>query len=217
MERQQHPSLVVVPDGLRRGLRRAGVPALVLAVVLTATGAAAVSRSLDRTGPERAEATRALVLSGSSLSYAASRRVAEQLRWDADVYTLPGGGLSRSNLDPSGSITAQARRLLPDPQGAYDVVLVQGGEADHAAAPETVQVATEHLLDYVQAHAGGAEVVLVGPVPGGHVPASLRVVNDVLQSVARSRGVVFVDAVARDWRAGDPALADQLSTTLVGG
>jgi hypothetical protein len=218
VKHQSQPALVVVPDRVRSALRRAAVPGLVLALVLSATAAAAVVRSGERPAPQQAAGTRALVLSGSSVSYVTSRRAAELLRWDADVYTLPGGGISRSTLDPTGSITAQARRVLPDPQGGFDVVVVQGGEADHAAPPATVQTAAEHLLDYVRAHAGErAEVVLVGPVPGADVPASLRVVNDVLQAVARSRGIAYVDAISRGWRAGDPALADDLSRALVGG
>ena len=219
MEVQQTPSLVVVPDGVRRGLRRATVPVLAVLLVLSGTAAAAVAASGKGPAPEQDRAaTRALVLSGSSLSYVASRRVADQLRWDADVYTLPGGGISRSNLDPAGSITAQARRLLPVPGAPHDVVIVQGGEADNASPPAAVKVAAEHLLDYVQAHAGSsAEVVLVGPIPGATVPESLRVVNDVLQSVARSRGVAYVDALSAGWQASDPALADHLSRALSGG
>ena len=191
------------------------MPLLGLAVLLSLTGAAAAARS---GGADRAsEAPRALLLTGSSVNYAVGRSVADALGWDAQVYTLPGGGISRSTLDPAGSITAQARRLLPAPDGDPDVVLLQGGEADHAVAPATVQRAAEHLLDYVLAYAGDqVEVVLVGPIPGPTVPESLRAVNDVLQGVARSRGVAYVDAVAQGWQAGDPALAERLSRVLSG-
>lgn len=217
MEVQQQPALVVLPDGVRRRLRRVAVPALGLALVLSLTATAAIARSGGEDRAQEDAAPRALVLTGSSLSYVAGRSVADALGWDAQVYTLPGGGISRSTLDPAGSITAQARRLLPAKDGEPDVVLVQGGEADHAVAPATVQRATEHLLDYVLAHAGdAAEVVLVGPIPGAAVPDSLRAVNDVLLGVARSRGVAYVDAISRGWQAGDPALADHLSQVLAG-
>lgn len=213
----QQPALVVVPDGVRRRLRRVAVPVLALAVVLSLTATAAMARSGGEERSGEPAAPRALVLTGSSLSYVAGRGVADALGWDAQVYTLPGGGISRSTFDPAGSITAQARRLLPATGGDPDVVLVQGGEADHAAAPATVQRATEHLLDYVLAHAGdAAEVVLVGPIPGATVPESLRQVNDVLQGVARSRGIAYVDAISHGWQAGDPALAHHLSQVLAG-
>ena len=208
----------VLPVEVRRGVR-ALFPVLVLLLLLLAAGTAAVARtgwpgSAAQAQPER---TQALVLSGSSLSYPAARRLTDGLGWDARVYVVPGGGISRSTLDPSGSITAAARRLLPAGGPAPDVVLVQGGEADHSADPETLHNATSHLLDYVLAHTAQAEVVLIGPIPGAVVPPSVRAVNDVLQGVADSRGVRYVDVVAGGWQAGDPALLEELRRVLVAG
>lgn len=186
----------------------AAVLALVAAGVLLRPGAQASAVG----APGR---TQALVLSGSSLSYADAEAVVADLQWEADVYALPGGGISRSTLDAGASITGTARRLLPAPGRAPDVVVLQGGEADHAADPSSLETATRHLLDYVAAHTGETtQVVLVGPIPGATVPDSLRVVNDVLAQVAQERGVAYVDAVGLGWQTADPAVPGRLADAL---
>lgn len=201
--------------------RRTGrtLPALAAVTALVAAGAVLALGGPGAVRPAPAGPTQALVLSGSSLPYTDAQAVADQLRWQAQVYALPGGGISRSTLDAAASVTGTARRLLPAPGGAPDVVVIQGGEADHAAPPQSLQTATQHLVDYVQAYTGPeTRLVLVGPIPGARVPNSLRTVNDVLAGVAAERGVPYVDAIALGWRAGDPAvrsaLADELRALL---
>lgn len=198
--------------------RRRGLPVLVpVLVLLLAAGAALVARTpAGAAALEQREQTRALVLSGSSLPYPAARRLIDGRGFDARVYVVPGGGISRSALDPRGSITAAARRVLPPGGPAPDVVLVQGGDGDQGADPATLDRAMAHLLDYVGAHAPHAQVVLVGPLPGPVVPPGVHAVNDVLHEVARNRGVPYLDAVAAGWQAGDPALRAELSRVLSG-
>ena len=207
-------ALAPVPDPRRRRVRRASC----LGVALLVVAAGLVAARGDAAGappPVGAARTSAIVLSGSSLSYPAARRTAAAMGWEARVFTAPGGGISRSSLDPTQSVTAVARRLLPATGPQPDVVVLQGGEADHVAPPATLQRAAEHLVDYVRAHAGPeAQLVLVGPIPGASVPDSIRTVNDVLAGVAAQRDVPFVDAVALGWTAGDPALPDALAVEL---
>lgn len=193
------------------------VPAAITLAVLAAAGFGLRAQAVDAPRA-RDGSVHALMLSGSSLSHAEAQRTAEELGWQADVYTLPGAGISRSAHDPSGSITKTARAVLPAPT-APDVVVIQGGEADHVASAEVLERATQHLIDYVRVHAGPqATVVLVGPIPGGTVPASTRAVNDVLSAVAQQRGIVYLDAVAAGWQARSPslptALADAIESAL---
>lgn len=188
------------------------VPAALALALLSAAGFGIRAQAVDAPAPDGS--VRAILLSGSSLSHADAQRTVAELGWQAEVYTLPGAGISRSALDPGGSITKIAREVLPA-EVAPDVVVIQGGEADHLASVEVVERATQHLIDYVRAHAGPqATVVLVGPIPGGTVPASTRAVNDMLSAVAQQRGVAFVDAVAQGWQARSPALSRVLADAL---
>ena len=150
---------------------------------------------------------RAVVLSGSSLSYADARAAADGLGWDAAVYALPGAGLSRSALDPLGSLTRELPRALA---AQPDVLVVQGGEADHVVPPAVLQRAVE---DLVRA-AGGTRLVLVGPIPAAEPPASTRALNELLARVAAEQQVPYVDALGRGWRVGDPVVPDALAAEL---
>ena len=209
------PVVSVVPAGLRRALGRASVVALL-------AGTASSALLLRDAAPEPAAAPavpRAVVLSGSSLSYADAQATADLLGWEATAYALPGVGLSRSTLDTVPSLVRSARDLL-QPGGA-DVVVLQGGEADHAAPLATLEAAARSLLQDVQDRVGPeAEVVLVGPIPGATAPASLRRVDEVLRGVAEQAGVPYVDALAEGWQVGADVperLADALRRAGVAG
>lgn len=206
---------MVLPDGLRRRLRVL-VPVLavvvVLALVLVAGQAARARNASDGPGPAQQQ-TRALVLSGSSLSYDDATRAARVLGWDATVYSLPGIGFSRSTLDPEQTLVRAIRELLP--ASPPDVVVVQGGEADHTTPRAVLTRAVVELIADIGRRTGGAsQLVLVGPIPGGQVPDSLRRVNDALAAQAGERDIPYVDALRLSWRSDDPALPDQLAQEL---
>lgn len=208
------PRLVVVARGVRVGGCVAAVLALVVAAILLRPDAAPAAA-----GAGQAAGPRAVLLSGSSLSYAAGQQTGAVLGWDVEAYALPGAGFSRSNLDPAGSIVATGRRLFAGVGPPPDVVVLQGGEADHAAPLDSVETAVAHLLDYVRAHTGaGTYLVLVGPIPGGTVPMSLLRVNEVMAQAALVRDIPYVDAVTQGWQERDPALpgllADQLAAVV---
>lgn len=206
-------SIVVIPDGLRRPLRWAG--SALLAAALVGAGATAVEVLPERRASAAPTATTALLVSGSSLSYAQAQQTAAHLQWDAGIYALPGAGLSRSTLEGGDSIPAVTERLLPSAGGAPDVVVVQGGEADHASSPVVLRRAAEQLLDRLRTATGEqTQLVLVGPIPGATVPPSLERVNQVLTAVAQHRGVPYVDPIALGWRAGDPAVPAALAAEL---
>lgn len=213
MARDGAMSIVVIPDGLRRPLRWAGFS--LLAAALLAAGATAVEVLPDRVASAAPSAPTALLVSGSSLSYAQAQQTAAHLQWDAGVYALPGAGLSRSTLEGGDSISTITARLLPSADGSPDVVVVQGGEADHASSPVVLRRATEQLLDRLRTATGGqTQLVLVGPIPGATVPPSLVMVNRVLTQVTQERGVPYVDPIALGWRAGDPAVPAALAGEL---
>lgn len=194
-----------------RERRRRRWPVAVLAIaVLAAGGAAVLARDPEVLQPERAGPVRALVLSGSSLSYDEATGAAAALGWEATVYALPGIGFTRSTLDPEQNLVRSSRELLPT--GALDLVVVQGGEADHATPRLVLTKAVLELVDVVEG--SSAQLVLVGPIPGAQVPDSLRRVNDVLLAQAEARDVPYVDALGLGWRAGDPALPDLLAAEL---
>lgn len=183
--------------------RRRALPAVAALALL----AAPVALLLPRDAGPAEGPVRAVLLSGSSLSYADARAAADGLGWQASVFALPGAGLSRSALDPLGSLTRELpRALAADP----DVLVVQGGEADHLVPPAVLQRAVE---DLVRA-ADGTPLVLVGPIPGADVPASTRAVNDLLARVAAQQDVPYVDALERGWRVGDPVVPDALAAEL---
>lgn len=205
----------VIPAAWRRTVRRAGKPALALALVLTGAGAAALvsSTQTPATTPVAVTSTTSLWLSGSSLSYADAQEAAGLLGWAASTYSLPGVGISRSTSG-TGTLGDAGRRLLPS-EASPDVVVLQGGEADNGGAGQSLNDATADLLDHVlRSTDPGTRVVLVGPIPGPDVPDSLRRVNEVLARVAQQSGVEYVDALAEGWRAGQPALPDQLASAL---
>lgn len=206
----------VIPAAWRRGLRRIGKPALVLALVLGgAGGAAAVSATTRDQLPATAATggTTSLWLSGSSLSYADAQEASGRLGWAASSYSLPGVGISRSTSGTS-TLGDAGRRLLPS-EVSPDVVVLQGGEADNGGAGQSLGDATASLLAHVQRSTDpGTRIVLVGPIPGPDVPDSLRRVNEVLARVAQQSGVEYVDALAEGWQAGQPALPEQLATVL---
>lgn len=205
----------VIPDAWRRRLHRAGRPVLAVATAGALLGSAAVlAQSQLGSAPAAASAPTAVWLSGSSLSYAHAQQTAQALGWQATAYSLPGAGISRGAHDPSATLAAAARRVLPLPE-APDVVVLQGGEADHMPGAEPLQVATERLLVQVRSATGPqTRVVLVGPIPGAAVPDSLRRVNAVLAKVAEQQGVAYVDAIDLGWRSGDAGVPAQLADAL---
>ena len=210
------PELTTHDCSAPRQRRRRRWPLVVLALLLVAVAASAL---LARTQPavlqQEASAPRALILSGSSLSYEDATRAAAVLGWEATVYALPGIGFSRSTLDPAQNLVRSSQELLPtDPP---DVVVVQGGEADHPTRRADLTRAVRELVDGIERQTGGAsQLVLVGPIPGAQVPDSLRRVNDTLAAQAADKGVPYVDPVRLGWRAGDPALPDLLAQELAG-
>jgi hypothetical protein len=196
--------------------RRRWPLALLALLLLAAVAAGAFVLTRERSGAATvAEAgpPRALLLSGSSLSYDGATRAAAVLGWDATVFSLPGIGFSRSILDAEQSLLRSSRELLPaEPP---DVLVVQGGEADHTAPRAVLTAAVQELIAEVGRRTGGAtQLVLVGPIPGEQVPDSLRRVNDVLAAQAAERDVPYVDAVRLGLRTGDPALPDLLAQEL---
>ena len=205
----------VIPAAWRRGLGLAVKPALALALVLTGAGAAAAvsSTQAPATTPVATSTPSSLWLTGSSLSYADAQEASDRLGWAASSYSLPGVGFSRSTSGTS-TLGDVGRRLLPG-QASPDVVVLQGGEADNGGAGQSLSEATATLLEHVQRSTdSGTRVVLVGPIPGTDVPASLRRVNDVLARVAQQNGVEYVDALAEGWQAGHPDLPGQLAAAL---
>ena len=99
-------AMAPVPEARRRWVRRTSC--LAVAVLVAATGVLATRGGAAVTAASAPTATRAIVLSGSSLSYPQAHAAAERLAWDARVFTVPGGGISRSRLDPLQSVTGAA-------------------------------------------------------------------------------------------------------------
>ena len=207
-----HARIEVIPDAWRRGMRLL-VPALA-ALALAAAVLLALDDDPAAAGrPTAAAGTTSLWLTGSSLSYADAQEAAGALGWQAGSYSLPGVGISRGAHDPDATLLSSAQRLLAGQ--TPDVVVLQGGEADHVATAEPLRAAAVRLIEHVRASTDpGTRVVLVGPIPGPNVPESLRRVNDVLAQVAQQQGVTYVDALGQGWRAGDPAVPAQLAAAL---
>lgn len=209
----------VIPAAWRRGLRRLGRPALVLALVLAGAGGAAAVNAATRDGQPAAattQSTTSLWLSGSSLSYADAQEASRLLGWQASAYSLPGVGISRGTPGTTGTVLTTAQRLLPT-ESSPDVVVLQGGEADNGGAAHSLSESAAAMIASVRSSTDpGTRVVLVGPIPSSAIPDSLHRVNAVLARVARQNGVEYVDALALGWRAGQPALAGHLAAALAG-
>lgn len=165
------------------------------------------------TAPTAASET-SLWLTGSSLavgSPAAPYAAMDRLGWRGTVRVLPGAGYARGG---AGSPTLPAAARREPGLAAYDVVVLQGGEADNTASVEEIEVAVQHLVDHLRAQTR-ARIVLVGPVPA-RLPAPLgqRRVSAALQAAASTRDVPYLDPLRRAWTDADPELGDSLAAAL---
>lgn len=199
-------------DTRRRRRSRSARP---LEVVLwtVVVGASAVLVALAARTPTP-PATHALWLTGSSLAVAtpdAPRTAMRELGWGGRVRVLAGSGYTRAGEDGLTLVAAaRAERRL----SSYDVVVVQGGEADNNATPRQVEVAVQHLVDYLRSQTR-ARLVLVGPVPAElPAPAGQRRASAALAAAAATRGVPYVDPVARSWTDRDSGLGAELAHAL---
>ncbi|MCW2666961.1 MAG: GDSL-like Lipase/Acylhydrolase [Frankiales bacterium] len=164
--------------------------------------------------------TSILVLGGDTLAETAASTLdgsGALYGWDVTVRTSPGSGFARASDPATGAHVVRLRKTAEDLK-RYDLVVVQGGEADRPAPAAEVELATLHLIDYVRAHVRpGTGLALVGPVPESTSTASsLAAVNQTLQRTAAIRQVPFVDLTSRGWTRGrnDPfLLVSMLSAT----
>lgn len=164
--------------------------------------------------------TSILVLGGDALASTEASTVAGSgalYGWDVTVRSSRGSGFARTS-DPSTGAHVVRLHKAPADLGRYDLVVVQGGEADRPAPAAELELATLHLIDYVRAHVRpGTGLALVGPVPETpEAAASLADVGDTLRHTAAQRDVPYVDLAARGWTRGknDPfLLVSMLSAT----
>lgn len=190
----------------------------VLAVLLAGAAVFAVLRDGDQGGPVTTpprEAQQVLVVSGSSLTAGegdTGQEVADALG-DGEARVVPGAGFARNVRRGALPLVVALREMNDLHQ--FDVIVVQGGEADHASPAAELRVAALHLIDYLRAQAPDADLVLVGPVPARHpAPDSFRAVRDVLQRAAADRQVPFVDSLAQGWTDSDPDLDSELARSV---
>lgn len=182
-------------------LRTGAVGVLVLALA----GGVAVARERDLGQP------RVLVVGGSSI--AGALELAPELGRNSRVVIVDGGGFARSDRTGGRTVTA-AVRTLPE-LADFDRIVLQGGEADHPAPAREVCVALLHLVDYVQAAAPHARIVVVGPIPAQAVPPpSTVLVNQALRSCADYERVRYVDALDRGLVDSDPELVEKLAEAV---
>jgi hypothetical protein len=190
-------------------------PAVALAGLLCAGSVAALSVAGATTAEEPGplpRTTSILVLGGDTLATSAATTLdgsGALYGWDVTVRTSPGSGFARASDPATGAHVVRLRKESADLK-RYDLVVVQGGEADLPAPAGEVELATLHLIDYVRANVRpGTGVALVGPVPASVEAApSLASVNETLKRTAARRSVPFVDLASRGWTRGanDPYL-----------
>jgi hypothetical protein len=153
----------------------------------------------------------ALALTGSSLPVDAVEAVADELGWELQAVTVAGAGFAR-NVDRSSRTLETG--LEEGAGGSYDVVLVQGGEADNPSSGRELRTAAGELLQRLAGEHPDAILVVVGPIPGVAVPDSLLRVNHTLRNVAAEHDARYIDALSAGWRDSDTDLADRLRLAL---
>ncbi len=184
-------------------------PVAVVLGLLCAGSVAALSRpgatGAVEPGATPARLSKILVLGGDALSSSAASTVEGSgalYGWDVTVQSSPGSGFART-ADPATGAHVVRMRKASD-LASYDLVVVQGGEADRPAPGAEVEEATLHLIDYLRAKTRpGTGIALVGPVPESAAAAtSLTGVSTALQQAATARDVPYVDLAGKGWVRG---------------
>lgn len=159
------------------------------------------------------QAPSALLLTAGSLGRGQAQAVTDDLGWAVTRTTHRGLGFAPARR--GGPSLTQQVRTDPD-VAAAEIVVVQGGEVDTGRRPADLSTATLHLLDWLEVHtAGGATIVLQGPVPGAdQTPADLRGVDAVLAAAAQQRGVPYLSALDAGLSRSDPAYGTRLAGQL---
>lgn len=202
---EEPAALPTTPYTWRRFLRESVVAVAILAVGLPSV--LLLGRADD---PDGFTTPTAYVLSGSSLSRSVSQEALERLGFSPRVEVVAGAGFARARRGKPLAVLLRDRDLA-----GYDLLVVQGGEADNVAAEGELSVAMAHLLDYVGAAAPELPVVVIGPIPSGpKVSPSMRRSVGAIRQACVDRGVHFIDGLARGWTAEDPGLADSLRESL---
>jgi hypothetical protein len=125
-------------------------------------------------------------------------RVARDLGRPAYIDAVPGSGFLNPAGIRGGEFAARLRRLrLP---GRPGIVLFQGGRNDTGYPGPALARAADEALRLAGALFPGAQVVVLGPVPG-HLPVSsaLLSVDATLRAVATRDGATYVDPIRAGW------------------
>lgn len=93
-----------------------------------------------------------------------------------------------------------AVRLDAEVTTAPDVLLLQGGASDTGATPAALTRAVRTVLTTLRKRFPSTRLVLIGPFAMEQpVDQSLVRVNRVLRTVAKERGVAYIDPLAQHW------------------
>ncbi|MHC9291433.1 SGNH/GDSL hydrolase family protein [Mycobacterium sp. LTG2003] len=127
-------------------------------------------------------------------------RVSDDMCWTLVKVSAQGGtGYVSASRQTPGSADFP-RRVQNVTAGRPEIVLVQGGLNDLAAASEKITSAAVATFNDIKAGIGGGQIIAVGPVVTPRTdPNEVARVSAALEEAARVTGVRYIDAAKAQW------------------
>lgn len=208
---------------MRRSLRCLASGASVLAFVV------ATSIGCDSTEPAQVGGQEKLVavigdsyMAGIGVTQAdqgMAVKLAEDLNMKLANFAVGGTGYITGGISGTQTFAVQADSALAT--GA-DLYIVEGALNDWVTIYQRqtddldgFKRAVRTLYEELAAGAGGADVVVVGPIwPDGNPDAGILAIRDILKEQARDAGLTFIDPLAEEWVTPQNA-ADYMGPDLI--
>jgi lysophospholipase L1-like esterase len=115
-----------------------------------------------------------------------------------DIDAVPGSGFVNPGPRHQGTFADRIARLPAGLDPA--VVVLQGGRNDSGRSERVLRDAVLKTVSIARHRFPHAQLAILGPIPAAlPVTARVRDVESLLQQVARSQHVIFIDAIAQGW------------------
>ncbi|KQM38378.1 SGNH/GDSL hydrolase family protein [Microbacterium sp. Leaf203] len=124
-----------------------------------------------------------------------ARQVANTLGWNADIDGVGGTGFTVAQK--AGGTFAD--RLASHAGTSYDLVLIEGGQNDHAATPEALTDAVRTTVERAKQQWPNARVVVMGPAAPQPLGDMLGRMATPIENTARQLDALTINPVASKW------------------
>jgi lysophospholipase L1-like esterase len=181
----------------------------------SAPSASATESSSSTPTPTRADEESRVLVVGDAFTAASGsggegpagwpQLVADRLEDDGSRVTVDVAAADGSGYVQGASGGATFEQLAEGAGEDYDLVVFAGSRHDTAAAPE-VQAAARAAFVAAREASPDASLLVIGPVwADGEPPGYILTNRDATRAAAASLGVPFIDPVAEEWLADEPA------------